>query len=55
MGTRFWDVMPVAEESRLFGNPPISRRLMPASPQQVAQKPSAFFCLWLVCSLVLVH
>src|SRR5206468_10998974 len=55
MGTRFWGPMPVAEESCLFGNPLISRCLMPASPKQVEEESPAFFCLGLVCFLVLVH
>src|SRR6266849_5666031 len=54
-GTRFRGLMPVPEESCLFGNPPISRCLMPASPEQVAEESPAFFCLCLVCFLVLVH
>jgi len=55
MGIGSWGLMPVAEESCLFGNPPISRRLMPTSPEQMAEEPAAFFCLRLVCFLVLVH
>ena len=47
--------MPVAEESCLFGNPPISRCLVPASPKQVVEESPAFFYLRLVCFLVLVH